>query len=503
MILHAALRGYVLEELLAWLLRRSGYALLVDESQDPAALCKAGNGLRVRGRGADHQVDVLGELDWPIPFSLPVRLFLEAKYRSSPVGLAEVRNALGVINDVNEHYSTAAAAACKTTYRRCHYRYALFSTSGFTPEAVQYAATQQISLIELGTPAFSWLLDAADRTAAELLRLAATNGLSAFPIRQMREALRRGLGTWSASPASQKDTDDFVIARRRASQAVSTDGEALPPEALADIASRLLELDGELYLGLTPTPFLLVLQPDDPASDDWLTGDPETDVELAYSGDADQPGEWVLVHDREHRDKILRFSLPPLLESLVLSSDPDDHQAPAMHASLHRRDRRSRSITVLGPSGDARLRFLPPPAPAIPASDAVSQLRRRASDPSLAFQDERAESRGRFGFDRWTARAARELLRRLRDEGWPQAEIIEWAAANGGSISRDEVYLLAGYEGSRTLRRFTSPVRRISRDLKREGLLHPDAPPALLTIYEGGVLARRFEVPEEFTRLLA
>ncbi len=137
MISHAALRGYVLEELLAWLLQRSGYSLLVDESQDPAALCKTGNGLRARGRGADHQVDVLGELDWPIPFSLPVRLFLEAKYRSGPVGLAEVRNALGVINDVNEHYSTAAAAACKTPYRRCHYRYALFSTSGFTPEAVQ------------------------------------------------------------------------------------------------------------------------------------------------------------------------------------------------------------------------------------------------------------------------------------------------------------------------------------------------------------------------------
>ncbi len=173
-----------------------------------------------------------------------------------------------------------------------------------------------------------------------------------------------------------------------------------------------------------------------------------------------------------------------------------------MHASLHRRDRRSRSITVLGPRGDARLRFLPPPAPAIPPSDAVTQLRRRASDPSLAFRDERAESRGRFGFDRWNARAVMELLRRLRDEGWPQADIIEWAAANGGSISRSKVYLLAGYEDSRTLRRFTSPVKRISRDLKREGLLHPDAPPALLTVYEGGVLARRFEVPEEFRRLL-
>ncbi len=41
MVSQSALRGYVLEELLAWLLRGSGYTLLVHESQDPEALCGA------------------------------------------------------------------------------------------------------------------------------------------------------------------------------------------------------------------------------------------------------------------------------------------------------------------------------------------------------------------------------------------------------------------------------------------------------------------------------
>jgi hypothetical protein len=50
----AALRGYLLEEVLAWLLRGSGYRLLVDPSQDPDEPAMKGNGLCVKGRGAEH-----------------------------------------------------------------------------------------------------------------------------------------------------------------------------------------------------------------------------------------------------------------------------------------------------------------------------------------------------------------------------------------------------------------------------------------------------------------
>jgi hypothetical protein len=76
----AQLRGYLLEQALAWLLRNSGYRLLVDESQDPDELISSGNGLSVKGRGAEHQADVLGEFAFTPAFSLPIRLFLEAKF---------------------------------------------------------------------------------------------------------------------------------------------------------------------------------------------------------------------------------------------------------------------------------------------------------------------------------------------------------------------------------------------------------------------------------------
>lgn len=126
-----ALAGYLLEEAIAFLLSSNGYRLLQDSDADEQALRQAGHGLLVRGRGADHQADVLGDLMMPTPFSLPVRLFVEAKNRRSKVGLAEVRNAHGVIDDVNQQYSTELSTSYRHPLRRYQYRYALFSAAGF------------------------------------------------------------------------------------------------------------------------------------------------------------------------------------------------------------------------------------------------------------------------------------------------------------------------------------------------------------------------------------
>jgi hypothetical protein len=58
----SALRGYLLEETLAWLLRGTAYELHVSEAQDPVELVRQGDyEVRVKGRGTSHQVDVLGE----------------------------------------------------------------------------------------------------------------------------------------------------------------------------------------------------------------------------------------------------------------------------------------------------------------------------------------------------------------------------------------------------------------------------------------------------------
>ena len=164
-IAEASLRGYLLEETLAWLLRDSAYELLTARDKDPE-LEGHGAELKVRGRGAAHQVDVLGQFAFTPAFSLPVRLFLEAKFHKSFCGLEVIRNAFGVIQDVNENY--VADPQRSRPRRRFQYCYALFSTSGFTQVAQEFALAHQISLIDLSGESFAKLRDAVSHAAREL-----------------------------------------------------------------------------------------------------------------------------------------------------------------------------------------------------------------------------------------------------------------------------------------------------------------------------------------------
>ena len=493
MITPEALRGYVLEELLAKLLQASGYDLLVSPAQDPAALEIRGNGLRIRGRGTSHQVDVLGQLRSPVPFSFPIRLFLEAKCRKDKTGLADVRNALGVINDVNEHYSTAGAAVAATSYRRYLYRYTLFSTSGFTRPAQEFAITQQISLVDLQGPAFGWLFDVVRRISDALLGLAAEAGVSSFPVGQVREALRRGLGTWPFAESIEPDDLDATEALASAATA-SPSEETLPARRLASIvAGAADELDGRLYVAFTQTPFFLVLQPDDPEiAEQWFfRRSPESPASLVFAGHDETHGEWAMTSTEGFEPVTFRLALPPLLEPVVLSHT-SDRELPGLRPETVQR------MSVAHDGTFASLRFLPLRSPEVedPNEAPELSLRRAALSPSLAFGPATTEAK-------WPAEAIRALLELLRAERWPHANIIVAAANSRGSITRPDVYAIAGYPQTRMLRGFTRPVRRLRRRLVEQGLLSPDAAEALQTRYSGGVMATHFVVPEEFVETLS
>ncbi|MFF0772682.1 hypothetical protein ACFYUK_27615 [Nonomuraea wenchangensis] len=245
----SALRGYLLEESLAWLLRSSGYRLLVHENQDPAELVTEGETLRVRGRGALHQVDVLGEFAFTPAFSMPVRLFLEAKYYQDRCGLEIVRNAHGVVHDVNENFMTDQGRGPRQRYK---YSYALFSASGFTADAQKYALAHQISLVDLSGASFAWLLGHIGATASTLCVAQKHLTKSArFPVTWMRTELRRALGT---SPLDL--LPPAVVAggmfKRAASAAVTE---------FATVLRRRSE--AELLLGFPSAPFILPLASED------------------------------------------------------------------------------------------------------------------------------------------------------------------------------------------------------------------------------------------------
>ena len=202
-MLHAStIGGYVLEEVLANLLADNGYRLLTSATQDPVYLLRDRHGLLVRGRGTNHQADALGDLDVPIPFSLPVRLFAEAKNRAPRTGLDAVRNALGVVSDVNQFQPPTAPRVGWRGDPTYHYRYSLFSTSGFTGPAQDFAMAHQISLIDLSGPSFASLRLAVEIFAAAVQSVAVRENLDVFPVGQMRAALRVALGTERSNGAS-------------------------------------------------------------------------------------------------------------------------------------------------------------------------------------------------------------------------------------------------------------------------------------------------------------
>ncbi|OMI84792.1 hypothetical protein BSZ07_36720 [Streptomyces sp. M1013] len=172
MISERALRGYLLEEVLAWLLRSSGYEVLTaqDDGERPPwkTLEVRNHGLVVRGRGAWHQADTLGQFRYVPPFSLPVRLFVEAKFTRTRVRLSTVRNGHGVVHDVNENVMTTVTRHSGPRRPRTRYRYsyAIFSTSGFSQDAQEFALAHQISLVDLSMPDFARLRTLV-RTAAK------------------------------------------------------------------------------------------------------------------------------------------------------------------------------------------------------------------------------------------------------------------------------------------------------------------------------------------------
>ena len=101
----------------------------------------------------------------------------------------------------------------------------------------------------------------------------------------------------------------------------------------------------------------------------------------------------------------------------------------------------------------------------------------------------------------WTQEAYLEAMKGLLGKHFVQANVINEAIKTGtGTISRDKVYELGGYDESRSLKGFTRPVNRIQADLEDRGMLPEEAADLLAPIYPPGTgysRATGFRVPLE------
>jgi hypothetical protein len=77
-------------------------------------------------------------------------------------------------------------------------------------------------------------------------------------------------------------------------------------------------------------------------------------------------------------------------------------------------------------------------------------------------------------------------------------KVVQRAIANGGHISRAEVYEVLGRPQEQSLKGFTRPVNKLMEVLKAKGQVRADAEPLLLPIYETSKTyqqAQGFKVP--------
>ena len=145
------IRGAILEEVVLYLLRKVGYKIvrLPGDSIDSSDLKSGGSGLELQGRGTWHQIDAIAEQNHTPAFTYPLRLLVEAKfYTTQSVGIDVVRNSVGVHKDISENYFSKHRSNVGYTSIRFNYQSAIFSASGYTKRAMDYAIAHQIFLIE-------------------------------------------------------------------------------------------------------------------------------------------------------------------------------------------------------------------------------------------------------------------------------------------------------------------------------------------------------------------
>ena len=118
-------------------------------------------GRMVQGLGQSHNADVLMDPPYQTPFCFPTRLLVECKCHNKAIGLPEIRNALGLKEDINgfEVVTEEILKARKSSYtkkttcypmKRYLYQVAVASFSSFTSKAIPFAQAHRMPLLSFG-----------------------------------------------------------------------------------------------------------------------------------------------------------------------------------------------------------------------------------------------------------------------------------------------------------------------------------------------------------------
>jgi hypothetical protein len=116
-------------------------------------------------------------------------------------------------------------------------------------------------------------------------------------------------------------------------------------------------------------------------------------------------------------------------------------------------------------------------------------------------------AKGSFQKTGWNEVALKAALKALSKKHLAQKKkIFLKAVENGGQIGRAEVYAVANYKPTRSLKGFSRPVRSIMESLEEQGILPEGAEPLMSNIYDKSIRTFKpvqgFKVPLEVVSLM-
>ncbi|MER7722983.1 PIN domain-containing protein [Streptomyces sp. NPDC096323] len=150
----------------------------------------------------------------------------------------------------------------------------------------------------------------------------------------------------------------------------------------------------------------------------------------------------------------------------------------------HNRGPRPELTAELRRRGGGRL-FLLSPKQFLEVAAPILQVSVQAGSVEDIERVERIEAEPSLGG--WTAGAIEALFNGLSYEGYGnRVDVIRYAAEMDGRIEALSVYEICEYDDDRSLRGFTKPIRRISRNLVEQGAIPGSAVPVLTAEYENG-----------------
>ncbi|MFV5911897.1 hypothetical protein [Bacillus cereus] len=304
-ISEGVLRGYLLEEALAKLVKNSGYNLITTKvlsnpNSNPEFTLRS-NGLNIKGRGGIHQADVLGQFPFSLPFTYPVRLFLEAKFRNSRTGIDVIRSGIGILQDLNSNYQTIDLDGQDLLAQRYNYQYAIFSTSGFSDNAIKLAIAHKIHLIDLSGKEYEGLRNIIKETAQIIY-----NQKQNYSLNDIRQVIRNEFFRVTLDKGVQRNQELRKMLREY---------------------FNYFRNFGDLYLASTNSPFTILLKPSSSKHfKNFLEHTRRTTFYVNITWNDDENRHYWIISINDLQNVTFSFALPTLLAEYIFNQQTKDHQ---------------------------------------------------------------------------------------------------------------------------------------------------------------------------------